>query len=91
MIQERELRQQAEEVQAARERSDADQRKVQEEKEAAEAAQVLAQKEANLAQLRRDKALNLGPEPERGADITHVLPNLSNLVPKKGTDIILNM
>jgi hypothetical protein len=72
LIQEREQREQAEAEQAARERFDADQKKIQDEKHASQVAEVSAQKEANLARQRHDKALNLGPEPERGADVTHV-------------------
>ena len=68
-IQERERREQD---QAARDKFDADKKKIQDEKEAVQAAYILARMEEKLAQLRRDKALNLGPEPEGGADVTHV-------------------
>lgn len=57
---------------AAREKFDADQKKIQDEKEAAQAAQISFQKEANLARHRQDLAFKLGPEPEKGADVTHV-------------------
>jgi len=70
--QERERREQDLADQAARDRFDADQKRIQDEKEAAQGAQISAQKEANLARQRHDKALRLGPEPERGPDVTHV-------------------
>ncbi|KAG0629939.1 hypothetical protein M758_1G141000 [Ceratodon purpureus] len=76
--QERERRERAEEDRAARDRYDADKKKAQDDKEAAQAAYILARKEENLAQLRRDKALNLGPEPEGGADVTYVAVRLPN-------------
>lgn len=74
--QERERREQIEVDRAAREKFDADQKKIQDEKEAAQAAQISFQKEANLARHRQDLAFKLGPEPEKGADVTHVAVRL---------------
>lgn len=72
LTQETERREHAQAEQAAREKFDADQMKIQDEKEAAQAATISAQREANLALQRHDKALSLGPEPEGGVDVTHV-------------------
>lgn len=74
--QERDRREQALADQAARERFDLDQKKIQDEKEAAQVAQILAAKQGNLARQRREKFLRIGPEPERGPDVTHVCSSL---------------
>jgi len=70
--QERDRREQALADQASRERFDEDQKRIQDEKEAAQVAQISAHRQANLVRQRHDKALSLGPEPERGPDVTHV-------------------
>jgi FAS-associated factor 2 len=74
--QERDRREQALADQAARERFDLDQKKIQDEKEAAQVAQILAAKQGNLARQRHEKFLRIGPEPERGPDVTHVAVRL---------------
>lgn len=54
-------------------------RKLKEEEEALErAAHEAAEKEAARARMRQEKALSLGPEPEKGPTVTQVIPSCLN-------------
>ncbi|XP_071737449.1 plant UBX domain-containing protein 10-like [Rutidosis leptorrhynchoides] len=67
-----------EEERLAREAAEAE-RKLKEETEAREkAAREAAEREAAIVKLREDKASALGPEPEKGPDVTQVLVRLPN-------------
>jgi hypothetical protein len=68
-IQERERLRQEELARKAREEAEAEQRKREEEEAAARAVQ---EREAALEQRRREKAMALGAEPEKGPDVTQV-------------------
>ncbi|CAI0441765.1 unnamed protein product [Linum tenue] len=69
----RERQRREEEERVAREAAEAE-RKLKEEEEARErAAQEAAEREAARARMREEKALALGAEPEKGADVTQVL------------------
>ncbi|KAJ7567768.1 hypothetical protein O6H91_01G006300 [Diphasiastrum complanatum] len=71
--QEREQRRQEEAERAARQVAEAERKRKEEEEAAAEAAKAAAEREAALERRRQEKALSLGPEPEKGPDITHVV------------------
>ncbi|KAG0566620.1 hypothetical protein M758_7G066100 [Ceratodon purpureus] len=71
--QERERLRQEEFARKAREDAEAEQRKREEEEAAARAVQEAAEREAALEQRRREKAMALGAEPEKGPDVTQVL------------------
>jgi hypothetical protein len=71
-IQERERLRQEELARKAREEAEAEQRKREEEEAAARAVQEAAEREAALEQRRREKAMALGAEPEKGPDVTQV-------------------
>ncbi|KAI3756336.1 hypothetical protein L1987_56156 [Smallanthus sonchifolius] len=72
----RERQRKEEEERLAREAAEAE-RKRKEENEAREkAAREAAEREIALVRLREEKALSLGPEPEKGPDVTQVLVRL---------------
>ncbi|MFS8003317.1 putative UBX domain, UBA-like superfamily, Ubiquitin-like domain superfamily [Helianthus anomalus] len=74
----RERQRKEEEERLEREAAEAE-RKQKEEAEARERAQIEAvEREARLIKLREEKYLSLGPEPEKGPDVTQVLVRLPN-------------
>ncbi|KAI7738133.1 hypothetical protein M8C21_014542 [Ambrosia artemisiifolia] len=74
----RERQRREEEERLEREAAEAE-RKQKEEEEARERAAIeAAEKEAKLIKLREEKYLSLGPEPEKGPDVTQVLVRLPN-------------
>ncbi|RRT51635.1 hypothetical protein B296_00050999 [Ensete ventricosum] len=69
----RERQRREEEERLKREAEEAE-RKLKEEEEALErAAREAAEKEAALARRKQEKAMSLGPEPDKGPDVTQVL------------------
>lgn len=72
MTQERERLRQEESERVAREEIEVARKKKEEEEAAARAAQEAVEREAALEQRRREKATALGPEPEKGPDVTQV-------------------
>ena len=72
MTQERERLRQEESERVAREEAEAVRKKKEEEEAAARAAQEAVEREAALERRRREKATALGPEPEKGPDVTQV-------------------
>ncbi|KAI3822085.1 hypothetical protein L1987_09666 [Smallanthus sonchifolius] len=74
----RECQKKEEEERLEREAAEAE-RKQKEEEEARERAAIsAAEREAELIKLREQKSLSLGPEPEKGPDVTQVLVRLPN-------------
>lgn len=71
-FQERERQRQEEAEQRAREEAEAEKKRRDEEEAAARALQEAAEKEAALERRRREKAMALGAEPEKGPDVTSV-------------------
>lgn len=57
-----------------REAAEAERKRKEEEEARERAAQEAAEREAALARMREEKALSLGPEPDKGSDVTQVSP-----------------
>eukprot|EP00245_Coleochaete_scutata_P007812 TRINITY_DN23582_c0_g1_i1.p1 TRINITY_DN23582_c0_g1~~TRINITY_DN23582_c0_g1_i1.p1 ORF type:complete len:513 (-),score=117.01 TRINITY_DN23582_c0_g1_i1:700-2238(-) len=76
--QERELKRKEEAERLQREAAEAAKRKQEEEEAARRAAEAVAEREAALERRRIEKAAALGPEPEKGPDVTQVLIRFPN-------------
>lgn len=73
-VQAREIQRREEQERLEREAAEAE-RKLKEEEEAREReAREAAEKEAERARIRQEKALSLGAEPEKGPNVTRVIP-----------------
>ncbi|XP_047315722.1 plant UBX domain-containing protein 10 [Impatiens glandulifera] len=68
----RERERREEQERQEREAAEAERKRKEEEEARERAAHEAAEKEAALARLRQEKALSLGPEPEKGPDVTQV-------------------
>ncbi|XP_076947410.1 plant UBX domain-containing protein 10-like [Bidens hawaiensis] len=73
---ERERREEQEKLE--REAAEAERKQKEEEEARERTAREAAEREAALIKLREDKSLSLGPEPEKGPDVTQVLVRLPN-------------
>nr|GMD68445.1 plant UBX domain-containing protein 10-like [Ipomoea batatas]GME03240.1 plant UBX domain-containing protein 10-like [Ipomoea batatas] len=69
----RERQRQEEQERLAREAAETERKRKEEEEARERAAREAAEREAALAKLREEKARSLGPEPEKGPDVTQVL------------------
>ncbi|XP_047961540.1 plant UBX domain-containing protein 10 [Salvia hispanica] len=69
----RERQRKEEEERLEREAAEAERKRKEEEEARERAAREAAEREAELAKMREAKALALGPEPEKGPDVTQVL------------------
>ncbi|XP_019149700.1 PREDICTED: plant UBX domain-containing protein 10 [Ipomoea nil] len=69
----RERQRQEEQLRLAREAAEAERKRKEDEEARERAAHEAAEREAALAKLREEKARSLGPEPEKGPDVTQVL------------------
>ncbi|XP_057789022.1 plant UBX domain-containing protein 10 [Salvia miltiorrhiza] len=69
----RERQRKEEQERLERETAEAERKRKEEEEARERAAREAAQREAELAKIREEKALALGPEPEKGPDVTQVL------------------
>ncbi|KAJ4840917.1 hypothetical protein Tsubulata_001113 [Turnera subulata] len=69
----RERQRREEQERLEREAAEAERKRKEEEEARERAAREAAEKEAALARIRQEKALSLGPEPEKGPDVTRVL------------------
>ncbi|KAL1542180.1 Plant UBX domain-containing protein 10 [Salvia divinorum] len=69
----RERQRKEEEERLEREAAEAERKRKEEEETRERAAREAAEREAELARMRQAKALALGPEPEKGPDVTQVL------------------
>ncbi|XP_076950684.1 plant UBX domain-containing protein 10-like [Bidens hawaiensis] len=74
----RERERKEEEERLAREAAEAERKQKEEEEARVKAAREAAEREAALAKLREEKGLSLGPEPDKGPDVTQVLVRLPN-------------
>ncbi|KAI3691895.1 hypothetical protein L6452_31698 [Arctium lappa] len=74
----REREKKEEQERLAMEAAEAEKKQKEEEAARERAARKAAEREAALVKLREEKALSLGPEPEKGPDITQVLVRLPN-------------
>ncbi|KVH91766.1 plant UBX domain-containing protein 10-like [Cynara cardunculus var. scolymus] len=74
----RERQRKEEQERLAKEAAEAEMKQKEEEVARERAAREAAEREAALVKLREEKALSLGPEPEKGPDITQVLVRLPN-------------
>nr|XP_043630026.1 plant UBX domain-containing protein 10 [Erigeron canadensis] len=74
----RERQRKEEEERLEREAAEAERKKKEEEEARERAAHEAAEREATLTKLREEKSLSLGPEPEKGPDVTQVLVRLPN-------------
>ncbi|KAJ0482601.1 putative UBX domain, UBA-like superfamily, Ubiquitin-like domain superfamily [Helianthus annuus] len=74
----RERQRREEEERLAREAAEAERKQKEEEEARAKAAREAAEREAALVKLREEKGLSLGPEPEKGPDVSQVLVRLPN-------------
>ncbi|CAH9068764.1 unnamed protein product [Cuscuta europaea] len=69
----RERQRKEEEERLAREAAEAERKRKEEEEAREREAREAAEREVALAKLREEKALSLGPEPEKGPDVTQVV------------------
>ncbi|RAL50963.1 hypothetical protein DM860_005319 [Cuscuta australis] len=69
----RERQRKEEEERLAREAAETERKRKEEEEAREREAREAAEREAALAKLREDKALSLGPEPDKGPDVTQVV------------------
>ncbi|KAI3828756.1 hypothetical protein L1987_02866 [Smallanthus sonchifolius] len=74
----RERQRKEEEEKLAREAAEAERKQKEEEEACVKAAREATEREAALVKLREEKGLSLGPEPEKGPDVTQVLVRLPN-------------
>ncbi|KAK9072106.1 hypothetical protein SSX86_008538 [Deinandra increscens subsp. villosa] len=74
----RERQKKEEQEQLEREAAEAERKQKEEEEARERAAREAAEREARLLKLREEKSLSLGPEPEKGPDVTQVLVRLPN-------------
>lgn len=74
----RERQRKEEEERLEREAAEAEKKQKEEEAAREREAREAAEREANLIKLREEKSLSLGPEPEKGPDVTQVLVRLPN-------------
>lgn len=68
----RERERKEEEERLAREAAEAERKQKEEEEARAKAAREATEREVALVKLREEKGLSLGPEPEKGPDVTQV-------------------
>ena len=76
----REREKKEEQERLAMEATEAEKKRKEEEGARERAACEAAEREAALVKLREEKALSLGPEPEKGPDITQVFHSLQPLI-----------
>ncbi|KAJ0615729.1 putative UBX domain, Ubiquitin-like domain superfamily, Thioredoxin-like superfamily [Helianthus annuus] len=74
----RERQRREEQEQVEREAAEAERKQHEEEEARERTAREAAEREAQLIKVREEKSLSLGPEPEKGPDVTQVLVRLPN-------------
>ncbi|KAI3703487.1 hypothetical protein L1987_73600 [Smallanthus sonchifolius] len=74
----RERQRKEEEVRRAREAAEVERKQKEEEEARVKAAREATEREAALVKLREEKGLSLGPEPEKGPNVTQALVRLPN-------------
>lgn len=74
LLQARENQRREEQERLEREAAEAERKRLEEEEARERAAREAAEKEAALARMRQEKALSLGAEPEKGPNVTQVIP-----------------
>lgn len=79
MLQARENQRREEQERLEREAAEAERKRLEEEEAHEIAAREAAEKEAALARMRQEKALLLGAEPEKGPNVTQLIPRALEL------------
>lgn len=75
----RERQRREEQERLEREAAEAERKRKEEEEARERAAREAAEREADLARIRQLKAMSLGPEPEKGPNVTQVIFYVLNL------------